>query len=75
MAHRISLEPHLTVEELGVLYRSTKAPVERSHWHFPRCCRVRRTARRQAFSCLTTHASDWAKVQQQQQMSQDPSGS
>lgn len=34
MARRISLEPHLTVEELEGHYRSTKDPVERSRWHF-----------------------------------------
>jgi transposase len=34
MARRISLEPHLTVEELEGRYRSTKDPVERSRWHF-----------------------------------------
>jgi hypothetical protein len=34
MARRILLAPHLTVEELGGRYRSTKDPVERSRWHF-----------------------------------------
>src|SRR5260221_230592 len=34
MARRISLEPHLTIEELERSYRSTKDPVERSRWHF-----------------------------------------
>jgi hypothetical protein len=34
MARRISLEPHLTVEELEGCYRCTKDPVERSRWHF-----------------------------------------
>src|SRR5207342_3939727 len=34
MARRISLEPHLTIEELEARYRSTKDPVERSRWHF-----------------------------------------
>src|SRR5215472_518858 len=34
MARRISLELHLTVEELEGSYRSTKDPVERSRWHF-----------------------------------------
>lgn len=34
MARRISLEPHLTIEELEGRYRSTKDPVERSRWHF-----------------------------------------
>ncbi len=34
MARRIPLEPHLTVEQLGGRYRSTKDPVERSRWHF-----------------------------------------
>jgi len=34
MARRISLEPHLTGEELQGRYRSTKDPVERSRWHF-----------------------------------------
>jgi hypothetical protein len=32
MARRISLEPHLTIEELERSYRSTKDPVERSRW-------------------------------------------
>jgi hypothetical protein len=34
MARRISLEPHLTIDELEGRYRSTKDPVERSRWHF-----------------------------------------
>jgi transposase len=34
MARRISLEQHLTTEELAGRYRSTKDPVERSRWHF-----------------------------------------
>src|SRR5215472_5670632 len=34
MARRISLEPHLTIEELAGRYQSTKDPVERSRWHF-----------------------------------------
>ena len=34
MARRISLEPHLTTEELEGRYRSTKDPVECSRWHF-----------------------------------------
>src|SRR5260370_37554004 len=34
MARRIPLEPHLTVEQLGGRYWSTKDPVERSRWHF-----------------------------------------
>ena len=34
MARRISLAPHLTIEELGRRCRSTKDPVERSRWHF-----------------------------------------
>src|SRR5258707_4597320 len=34
MARRISLEPHLTGEELQGRYRSTTDPVERSRWHF-----------------------------------------
>ncbi len=34
MARRISLEPHLTIEELEARYRSTKDPIERSRWHF-----------------------------------------
>ena len=34
MARRISLEPHLTIDELERRYRSTKDPVERSRWHF-----------------------------------------
>lgn len=34
MARRISLEPHLTIEELEGRYRSTKGSVERSRWHF-----------------------------------------
>lgn len=34
MARHISLEPHLTIEELEGRYRSTKDPVERSRWHF-----------------------------------------
>jgi hypothetical protein len=34
MARRISLEPHLTIDELAGRYRSTKDPVERSRWHF-----------------------------------------
>ena len=34
MARRISLELHLTIEELEGRYRSTKDPVERSRWHF-----------------------------------------
>jgi hypothetical protein len=32
MARRISLAPHLTIEELERRYRSTKDPVERSRW-------------------------------------------
>src|SRR5215467_12983072 len=34
MARHISLEPHLTIEELAGRYRSTRDPVERSRWHF-----------------------------------------
>jgi len=34
MARRISLEPHLTIEELEGRYRGIKDPVERSRWHF-----------------------------------------
>jgi transposase len=34
MARRISLAPHLTIEELEGRYRSTADPVERSRWHF-----------------------------------------
>jgi transposase len=34
MARRISLEPHLTIEELEGRYRSETDPVERSRWHF-----------------------------------------
>jgi hypothetical protein len=34
MARCISLEPHLTTDELEGRYRSTKDPVERSRWHF-----------------------------------------
>jgi transposase len=34
MARRISLEPHLTIDELAGRYRRTKDPVERSRWHF-----------------------------------------
>jgi transposase len=34
LARRISLEPHLTIDELNERYRSTKDPVERSRWHF-----------------------------------------
>ena len=34
MARRISLEAHLTVEELEGRYRRIPDPVERSHWHF-----------------------------------------
>jgi transposase len=34
MARRISLEPHLTIEELAGRYRSTTDPVERSRWQF-----------------------------------------
>ena len=34
MARRISLEPHLTTDELEGRYRSTKDPAERSRWHF-----------------------------------------
>ncbi|HLZ21505.1 MAG TPA: IS630 family transposase, partial [Ktedonobacterales bacterium] len=34
MARRISLAPHLTIEELEARYRSTTDPVERSRWHF-----------------------------------------
>lgn len=34
MARRISLEPHLTINELEGRYRSAKDPVERSRWHF-----------------------------------------
>ena len=33
MARRISLEPHLTIDELEGRYRSTRDPVERSRWH------------------------------------------
>jgi hypothetical protein len=36
MARRISLEPHLTIQELAGRYRSTKVPVESSRWHFIR---------------------------------------
>jgi transposase len=32
MARRISLEPHVTTDELEGRYRSTKDPVERSRW-------------------------------------------
>ena len=34
MARRISLEPHLTIEEFEGRHRSTKDPIERSRWHF-----------------------------------------
>src|SRR5260370_24306162 len=34
MARHISLEPHLTADELAGRYRATKDPVERSRWHF-----------------------------------------
>src|SRR5260370_28444159 len=34
MARRIQLVSHLTIEELGGRYRSTKDPVERNRWHF-----------------------------------------
>ena len=34
MARRISLEPHLTIEELEGSNWGTTDPVERSRWHF-----------------------------------------
>src|SRR5262249_4026479 len=34
MPWRISLEPHLTIEEREGRYPSTKGLVERTHWHF-----------------------------------------
>ena len=34
MTRRISLEPHLTIDELEGRYRSAKDSVERSRWHF-----------------------------------------
>jgi hypothetical protein len=34
MAGRISLAPHLPIEELEGLYWNTKIPEERSRWHF-----------------------------------------
>src|SRR5690348_1747829 len=34
MARSIHLEPHLSTDELGALYRKTPDPVERSHWQF-----------------------------------------
>src|SRR5690242_15275436 len=34
MPRRLSLEPHLTIEELEGRSRSTKDPVERSRWYF-----------------------------------------
>jgi transposase len=34
MARRISLAPHLSVEDLQERSRSTKVPLERSRWHF-----------------------------------------
>ncbi len=34
MTRRISLEAHLTNEQLEERYRSTQYPVEHSRWHF-----------------------------------------
>jgi hypothetical protein len=34
MARSIHLEPHLSTDELGIWYRRTQDPVERSHWQF-----------------------------------------
>jgi hypothetical protein len=34
MTRRISLEAHLTIEQLDERYRKSKGPVERSRWRF-----------------------------------------
>jgi len=34
MSRSIHLKPHLSTDELGIRYRRTQDPVERSHWQF-----------------------------------------
>jgi transposase len=57
MARRISLEPHLTVEEVEGRYRSTKDPVERSRWHFLWLLARGLTAK--VIASITGYSADW----------------
>ena len=57
MARRISLEPHLTIDELAGRYRSTKDPVERSRWHF--LWRLARGLTAKAIANLTGYSGYW----------------
>src|SRR5262249_31805111 len=57
MARRISLEPHPTIKELEGRYGSTKAPVERSRWHFLWLLARGLTAK--VIASLTGYSSHW----------------
>ena len=57
MARRISLAPHLTLEELEGRYRSTKDPVERSRWHF--LWLLARGLTAQVISSITGYSAYW----------------
>src|SRR5271166_2226554 len=57
MARRISLEPHLTTEELEGRYRSTKDPVERGRWHF--LCLLARGLTAKLVASITGSSAYW----------------
>ncbi len=57
MPRRISLEQHLTTDELEGHYRSTKDPVERSRWHFLWLLARGLTAK--AISSITGYSAYW----------------
>ena len=57
MTRRISLEPHLTDEQLEQHYRSAKDPVERSRWHFLWLLARGLTAK--AIATITAYSAYW----------------
>jgi hypothetical protein len=57
MAQSLHLDPHLSPTEFALRYRSTKDPVERSHWHF--LWLLARGVTAKAIASLTGYSAYW----------------
>jgi transposase len=57
MSRSIHLAPHLSTDELGIQYRKTRDPVERSHWHFLWLLACGITAK--AIASITRYSGYW----------------
>ena len=57
MVRHIHLQPHLTTSELGVYFRHTRDPIERSRWQFLWLLSQSFTAK--SIAAATSYSDDW----------------